>query len=393
MQRPASISNSAPSFGALVRNSFALQRDYAHLNHGSYGATPVSVLAAQRIWQDKLELEPSRFMRRDYKPAMRAAIAALAPRLGIGTDGLALVENATQAVNAVLRELDLPDGAGILVTDQTYGAVRNAARHMSERKGWNLRSVTLPFPAASAEEILAAYTAALEPAPALVILDHITSPTALVLPLTQMAEAARARGALVLVDGAHAPGMLDLDLSAVPCDWYTGNLHKWMFTPKGCGFLWTAEARRETTHPLAISHWYQEGYDAEFEYVGTRDASSQLCLPTALEFVDAHGIDAIRAHNNALVNEAADALAARWGTERGAGPGLTGHMAMVRLPDGFGSTREEAEALRDRLTDEFRVQVPVNPLTGTLWCRLSAQIYNEMTDYDRLAAAVERLAG
>ncbi|WP_193180708.1 aminotransferase class V-fold PLP-dependent enzyme [Nisaea sediminum] len=393
MQRPASLSNSSPSFGASVRGAFSLQRDYTHLNHGSYGATPVSVMAAQRIWQDKLELEPSRFMRRDYKPGMRAAIAALAPRLGVGTEGLALVENATQAVNAVLRELDLPAGSDVLVTDQTYGAVKNAARHMSARNGWNLRSVTLPFPAASAEEIIAAYSAALDPAPALVILDHITSPTALVLPLSEMAEAARARGALVLVDGAHAPGMLDLDLGTIPCDWYTGNLHKWMFTPKGCGFLWTTEAQRATTHPLAISHWYQEGYGAEFEYVGTRDASSQLCLPSALDFIDAHGQAAIRAYNNALVNEAADMLAARWGTERGAGPALTGHMAMVRLPDGFGSAREDAEALRDRLVDDFRIQIPINPLTGTLWCRLSAQIYNEMADYERLAEAVERLAG
>jgi isopenicillin-N epimerase len=393
MPRPATLSNSSPSFGAPVRAAFSLQRDYTHLNHGSYGATPVSVIAAQRIWQDKLELEPSRFMRRYYKPGMRAAVAALAPRLGVGAEGLALVENATQAVNAVLRELDLPAGSDVLITDQTYGAVKNAARHMSARNGWNLRSVTLPFPAASADEIIAAYSAALDPAPALVILDHITSPTALVLPLREMAEAARARGALVLVDGAHAPGMLDLDLNAIPCDWYTGNLHKWMFTPKGCGFLWTAEVQRATTHPLAISHWYEQGYDAEFEYVGTRDASSQLCLPSALDFIDAHGQDSIRAYNTALANDAADALAARWGTERGAGQELTGHMVMVRLPDGFGSTREEAEALRDRLTDEFRIQIPINPLTGTLWCRLSAQIYNEMADYERLAGAVERLAG
>lgn len=393
MQVPAPHSNSQPSFGRTVRSAFTLERDYAHLNHGSYGATPVAVQAAQRVWQDKLELEPSRFMRRDYKPAIRAAIGALAPRLGVDTGGLALVENATQAVNAVLRELDLPRGAGVLITDQTYGAVRNAARHMSARNGWELRCVSLPFPAQSAADILSAYEAALDPAPDLVILDHVTSPTALLLPLRQMAQAARDRGALVLVDGAHAPGMLDLDLADIPCDWYTGNLHKWMFTPKGCGFLWTAEARRETTHPLAISHWYREGYGAEFEYVGTRDTSSQLCLPSALAFIDGHGLEAIRSYNDALVNEAADMLAAHWGTERGAGTELTGHMAMVRLPDGFGNTRADAEGLRDRLVDEYRVQIPINPLIGTLWCRLSAQIYNEIADYERLAEAIDRLSG
>jgi len=199
-------------FGKAARTAFMLERDYAHLNHGSYGATPVSVLAAQRVWQDRLELEPSRFMRREYKPAMRAAAEALAPRLGVEADGVVLVENVTQAVNAILRELQLPAGAGILITDQTYGAVRNAVRHNCKRNGWILRDVALPFPVASAEEILAAFKAALTPAPALVIIDHVTSPTALVMPLAEMAAAAREAGALVLVDGAHAPGMLDLDI-------------------------------------------------------------------------------------------------------------------------------------------------------------------------------------
>ena len=380
-------------FGKAARTAFMLERDYAHLNHGSYGATPVSVLAAQRVWQDRLELEPSRFMRREYKPAMRAAAEALAPRLGVEADGVVLVENVTQAVNAILRELQLPAGAEILITDQTYGAVRNTVRHNCKRNGWTLRDVALPFPAASAEHILAAFKAALTPAPALVIIDHVTSPTALVMPLVEMAAAAREAGALVLVDGAHAPGMLDLDISQIPCDWYTGNCHKWMFAPKGCGFLWSAEARRDDMHPLAISHWYEEGYTVEFDYVGTRDASSMLCMPSVLAFMDAHGPARIRAHNHALVNDAADMLSAAWKTGRGAGPALTGSIAMVRLPDGLGTTQGDADALRNRLVDEFRVQIPINALTGTLWCRLSAQIYNEMGDYERLESAITKLAG
>ncbi|MEO9899519.1 aminotransferase class V-fold PLP-dependent enzyme [Nisaea sp.] len=379
-------------FGKLVRSDFVLERDYAHLNHGSYGATPVSVLAAQRVWQDRLELEPSRFMRREYKPAMRAAAEALAPRLGVEADGVVLVENVTQAVNAVLRELDLSAGSEILLTDQTYGAVRNTARHISKRNGWTLRDVALPFPALSADEILTTFKAALTPAPALVIIDHVTSPTALVMPVAEMAAAAREAGALVLVDGAHAPGMLDLDISKIPCDWYTGNCHKWMFAPKGCGFLWSSESRRDGMHPLAISHWYEEGYIAEFDYVGTRDASSMLCMSSVLSFMDAHGPERIRAHNHALVNDAADMLAKAWKTERGAEQALTGSIAMVRLPDGLGATLEEADTLRNRLVDEFRVQIPINALTGTLWCRLSAQIYNDIGDYERLESAVAEIS-
>lgn len=384
--------NDIPAFGTAVRGAFALERDYAHLNHGSYGATPVAVLAAQRVWQDRLEREPSRFMDREFRPGLRAAAAALAPRIGADADGIAMVENATGAVNAVLRGLDLAPGDEILVTDQTYPAVRNTADYVASRCGATVRALSLPVPALDPDDILDRFKAALTPAPALVILDHVTSPTALVLPVREMAKAARKAGALVLIDGAHAPGMLALDIAALDCDWYTGNCHKWMFAAKGCAFLWTAPEHREKTHPLVISHGYSDGYIDEFDWVGTRDASAQLALPAALTFIDAHGAENIREHNIALANQAADLLSAAWRTERGAGPALTGSLATVRLPDGLGTSQQDANELRARLVDEHRVQVPIRAMAGGLWCRISAQIYNDIGEYERLAEVIGRLS-
>lgn len=391
MQVPGSLSNTAPSFGAAVREAFALERDYRHLNHGSYGATPVAVTAAQRIWQDKLELEPSRFMDREFRPGLRAAAAALAPYIGADADGIAMVENATGAVNAVLRGLKLEPGQEILVTDQTYPAVRNTVDYVAERAGAKVQVMKMPFPVSGPDEILERFRDALKPAPALVILDHVTSPTALVLPVAELAAMARRAGALVLIDGAHAPGMVPIDLARIECDWYTGNCHKWMFAPKGCAFLWTAPEHRETTHPLVISHGYSKGYVDEFDWVGTRDASAQHALPAALAFIETYGLEHIQRHNIELANAAADLLTRSWQTERGAGPALTGSMATVRLPDGLGSTQQDADGLRRHLVDAHRIQVPLRAISGRLWCRISAQIYNEISDYERLADVVKAL--
>ncbi|WP_193170803.1 aminotransferase class V-fold PLP-dependent enzyme [Nisaea nitritireducens] len=393
MQVPAARGNNdIPAFGSPVRAAFALERDYTHLNHGSYGATPVSVLADQRVWQDRLEREPSRFMDREFRPGLRAAAAALAPRIGADADGIAMVENATGAVNAVLRGLGLAPGSDILVTDQTYPAVRNTADYVASRCGAKVRALSLPFPGSDTDDILLRFKAALNPAPALVILDHVTSPTALVLPVAEMAKAAREAGALVLIDGAHAPGMLSLDISSLDCDWYTGNCHKWMFAAKGCAFLWTAPEHRASTHPLVISHGYSDGYIDEFDWVGTRDASAQLSLPAALSFMDAYGTDNIRRYNTELANRAADLLAAAWNTERGSGQALTGSMATIRLPDGLGDSQQDADTLRADLVDHDRIQVPIRYMAGGLWCRISAQIYNDVTEYENLAQAIERRA-
>ena len=377
-----------PSFGPDLRPLFALEPDSLHLNHGSYGATPLSVLAAQRDWRDRMEAEPSRFMEFEFRPALRTAAARLAPYLGAAPDDVALVENATLAVNAVLRSLPLKPGERILINDQTYGAVRNTARFVATMTGAEIVEWTLPFPCPDPQAALEALVAALDPAPRVVILDHVTSPTALALPIEPMVAAARDAGALVLVDGAHAPGMMSLDLPTLGADWYTGNCHKWMFAAKGCAFLWAGDRVRDILHPCVISHGYGDGFLAEFDWVGTRDGSAQHSLPAALDFLDQYGIDAVRAHNHALALTAGKRLADAWGTETGAPASLTGSMVTVRLPDGYGSGLEVATELRLRLLHEDRIQTRINPLAGGLWARVSSQIYNDLAEIDRLAEAV-----
>ena len=357
-----------------------------HLNHGSYGATPLAVLAAQQVWRDRMEAEPSRFFEREYRPAIRAAAARLAPYIGAAPEDVAMVENATQAVNAVLRSFPFEAGDRILVNDQTYGAVGNAARYVADRTGAELTEWRLPFPAKDAAEIEAVFQQALTSAPRLVILDHVTSSTALKLPIERLVEMAKAAGAAVLVDGAHAPGMTGIDVNGLGADWYTGNCHKWMFAAKGCAFLWAG--RKTDLHPTVVSHGFQDGFHAEFDYVGTRDGSAQHSLPAAIDFMEGFGVANIQSHNCDMAIAAGDRLAAAWGTETGAPSALMGSMAIVRLPYGAGADLAAAKRLRARLLDEDGIQVRLNPLAGGLWMRVSTQIYNHMAEIDRLADAV-----
>ncbi|HEY9568777.1 MAG TPA: aminotransferase class V-fold PLP-dependent enzyme, partial [Thalassobaculum sp.] len=265
-----------PAFGAAVRRLFQLEDGSIYLNHGSYGATPRAVTAAQRRWQERLEAEPSRFMEREFRPGLRVAAGRLAGRLGVDGRTVAMVENATQAVNAVLRSFGFRPGDEILVTNQTYNAVRNTVRWVAARSGARMVQVDLPFPAHSHDHLIEAFTAGLSERTRLAVIDHVTSPTALVLPLERMVAAVKDAGAFALVDGAHAPGMVPLDLPSTGADWYTGNCHKWLFAAKGCAFLWAADRVREALHPTVISHGFEQGFVTEFDWVGTRDASAQL---------------------------------------------------------------------------------------------------------------------
>ena len=184
--------------------------------------------------------------------------------------------------------------------------------------------------------------------------------------------------------------MLQFDLATIGADWYTGNCHKWLFTPRGCAFLWAAGDQRAATLPLVVSHGYGQGFPHEFDWVGTRDVTAQLALPAALNLRAEWGDAAINDHNHRLVLAGSAHVAETWGTEAGTSPLLTGAMRCVALPACFTADTETAHALRWQLADEDRVQVPITPFAGRLWARLSAQVYNTMDDYARLAAAVAR---
>ncbi len=370
-----------PPLGTAVRRHWRLEPGFCTVNHGSYGATPLPVLAAQDAWRARMEAQPTRFFNREMPPALRASAARLAGFLGAHGDDLAFVENATAACNAVLRSLDLGAGDEIVVLAHGYGAVVNTARHVAARAGARVVVVPLPFPAPDAAALLAALRRALSPRTRIAVLDHITSSSALVLPVAAMAAACREAAVPVLIDGAHGPGQLPLDIPATGADWYAGNCHKWLMAPKGCGFLWARPERQAGLHPPVISHGLDAGFLAEFDWTGTRDPSAWLAIDAALDFHASLGGNALMTRNAELAEAATAMLGRRFNSERGP---CDGAMGVVRLPVAGHVTRERALAIRGALLDAG-TDAPVQAIDGGAWLRVSAAAYNEAADYARLA--------
>ncbi|MGE0718832.1 MAG: aminotransferase class V-fold PLP-dependent enzyme [Alphaproteobacteria bacterium] len=376
--------------GKSIRHAFSLDPTATYLNHGSYGAVPAVVAGAADAWRARVERQPVLFFQETLPQAMRAAAGRLASFLGAAPDDLVFVENATAGANAVLQSLRLQAGDTIVVTDHGYGAVRNAALHVAGRAGASLVEARLPFPGTTPDGVVAAVADVIDGRTRLVIVDHVTSPTALVLPVAEIAAICRHRGVPLLVDGAHAPGMLDLDVPAVGADWYVGNAHKWLFAPRGCGFLWASPAARADLHPTVISHGWGKGFHAEFDYTGTRDSSPFLAIDAALDFYESLDPPWLRRRNVALAAEAARIVAASWKTEVLTPAGMAGSMTIVALPVAVEPTREACRAARAAIWSRRRIEVPVMNMGGRCHVRLSAQIYNEADDYRRLAAVYAR---
>jgi isopenicillin-N epimerase len=268
--------------------------------------------------------------------------------------------------------------------------VRNAIRQICGSAGASLIEAPLPFPLQSPQQAVDAIAAALGPHTRLVVIDAVTSPTAVLLPVAEIAARCRAAGVRLLVDAAHAPGMIPLDMPGLGADWVTGNAHKWLFAPKGCAFLWARKEAQEGLHPVVISHGLGHGFAAEFDWVGTRDPSAWLAVGAALDFWRALGGPGLMTRNRALADAAARLLAETWGTEIGAPAAMRGAMAAIRLPLAGSAERETALAINRRLWAEHRVEVPIMAFAGRLWARISAQAYNDLDDYRRLAEAVSR---
>jgi len=376
-------------FGRLMRRRFSLEPGTAFLNHGSFGATPRAVAAAAERWRLRMEANPDRFVRRVLPRALRAAAARLARFLNAREQDLAFVENATSGVNAVLRSLEFRRGDEILATTHTYNAVRQVLREVCRRTGAILVEAPVVLPAGDEAALIAPLERKLGRRTRLVVLDHIASPTGLIFPVRRLAALARAHGAKVLVDGAHAPGQLALDIPSLGADWYTGNCHKWLFAPKGCGFLWARRSAQAGIHPPVISHGYRKGFTAEFDWTGTRDYCAWLAAPAALDFLAALGPARVRDYNHRLAVHAATRLAAAWGTPLDGAPWLHGSLIAVRLPEAL--QRGDPSALASTLLERHRIVVAINPVAGALWARISAQIYNVPEDYDRLREAVLKM--
>jgi isopenicillin-N epimerase len=378
------------NFGPGMRERFALEPDMAFLNHGSYGAAPKEVLAVQGELRSRLESQPVRFMSRELPGRLSEAGAVLAEFVGSSAADLAFVENATAGCNAVLRSLHFKPGDEILITDHIYPAVRNILRHVTAESGALLVEAHLPFPLQGPQPIIDAVTAKITDCTKLVVLDHITSPTATILPVVEIAAAAKKVGARVLLDAAHAPGHIDFDVTALGADWVTGNAHKWLFAPKGAAFLWAAAEAQEGLHPTVISHGFGKGFQMEFGWTGTRDPSAWLAVPAAIDFYKRIGGRAVRGHNHDLARRAADLLMERLGTGPASPASMRGAMATIELPTSLPGEVEVGRVLNARIWEKHRIEVPIFAFAGKLWVRISAQVYNELAEYEELAAALKK---
>jgi isopenicillin-N epimerase len=380
-----------PQFGHKRRADFVLAEGIDHLNHGSFGATPKRVLEAAREWRLAMEADPSSFFRRDLPGLLRGAADRVAAFLGGQGEDWAFVENATAGLNAIIGSLALAPGDELLCLSQVYGAIGNALTYHAARCGARLVSVEVPVPFTDPAPLLDRIAAAIGPKTRLACFDHITSAGAVVLPIPEMAAICREAGVSVAVDGAHAPGQIALDVARLGVDWYVGNLHKWAFAAKGAAVIWCAPERQKALHPTAISHALGQGFTAEFDYTGTRDNSAWLAVPAALDYVDEVGAEAMRAHNAALARGAGAMLAEAWESEAAAAAEFCAAMVSVRLPGG--GDRDTARRLAAQLSERHGITAAIMVLDGGLWVRVSAQIYNEIGDYARLAAIGKGLAG
>ena len=375
-------------FGMDMRDQFLLDPELAFLNNGSFGALPKEVLAYQNRIRREVEWEPIGFMRQAYDRGLRDAIQPVADLLGAAATDCVFVENATAGVNAVLRSWRFGPGDAILTTSHAYGAVLKTLRYVCSCTGASLIEVDIPFPIHSPEVVLEAVQDAWTDAVRMAVFDHISSATGLVYPVRQLVEACRSRGAVSLVDGAHVPGQLALDLDALGADFYVGNLHKWGYAPKGCAVLWVSPVHRELVHPVVISHGYGEGLAAEFDWVGTRDLSAWLSAPASVGFLQRLGAREVRDYNHGLRREGAALIAEAWGTESPAPESMLAALATLEPPCWIPSDVDSALEVERALYERHRIVVPVVPFGARSWIRISAQIFNTLEDYERLARAV-----
>lgn len=384
-----------------LRAHWTLDPTVTFLNHGSFGACPRAVLERQTELRAQLEREPVRFFVQELEPMLDAARAEVAAFVGARPEDLAFVRNATAGVNAVLGSVSLAPGDELLTTRHVYGACLQAMRHVASRAGARVVVADVPFPLRSPDEVVERIIDAVTDRTRLALIDHVTSPTGLVLPIERIVAELAARGVDTLVDGAHAPGMVPLALDRLGAAYYTANFHKWTCAPKGAAMLWARADRQEGLHPTAISHGYasarpRKRFLEEFDWTGTDDPTPWLCIPDALRHVGGlieGGWDAVREHNRQLALRGRAVLCEALGIEPPAPEPMIGALAAVPIPPGRDAPPASAlyaDPLQRALYERHRIEVPVPPWPAppARLVRVSAHLHNDEGEYRRLAAAL-----
>ena len=374
-----------------------------YLNHGSLGACPIPVLDAQRAWRDSMERRPVEFLLRELAPKMEHVRQVLGALVGADPDDLALVTNATTAVNTVLRSIDFQPGDELLTTNHEYNACLNSLAVVAERPGARVVKADVPFPVADSGDILAPILSAVTPRTRLALISHVTSATGIIFPIREIVAALEARGVDVLVDGAHAPALLDLNLESIGAAYYAATGHKWICSPKGTGFLHVRRDKQAGIRPLVISHGTNDPrtdislFRREFDWQGSNDPSGFLAIPAAvatLEGLVGEGLPALRQRNHDLALSAQEMLCDVLDTRAPVPPSMISAMTAVTIDHLF--TDDESRTRLDRsLREAFGIEVPIMRCGLDLggpprWLiRVSCQAYNDQADVDALRVALK----
>jgi isopenicillin-N epimerase len=399
--------NEQPPADESVRdpNLWPLDPGIDFLNHGSFGSCPRAVLDFQQAIRTRMERQPVQFFVRDLEAMLDAARGELARFLGVDAEDLVFVPNATTGVNSVLRSLGFQSGDELLVTDHEYNACRNALNFVADHSGARIVVARAPFPLQSADQIVEAVLHGVTARTRLLLLDHVTSQTGVIFPIKRIASELAERGIEILVDGAHAPGMIPLNLRELGVTYYTGNCHKWLCAPKGAGFLHVRRDRQERIRPLIISHGAnlprkdRSRFLIEFGWTGTGDPSAYLSVPEAIRYIGSlvsGGWPEVMRRNHTLAISGRNILCGALGIAPPCPDDLIGSLASIPIPDAADSAPQTSplymDPLQEKLLRDHSIEVPIIPWPAppNRILRISAQLYNRDSQYDRLARALTK---
>lgn len=383
--------------------SWPIDPNVTYLNHGSFGSCPTPVLEEQTRIRERMEKNLMKFYVRDYEELLDSARADLGRFVGANPERLAFVHNATAGVNAVLRSLPLKVGDEVLTTNHSYNACRNALDAVAEAANARVICAEIPFPLNSADWVVERILEKVTPRTRLALIDHVTSPTGLIFPIETLIQELSGRGIETLIDGAHAPGMVPLDIEKLGATYYTGNCHKWICAPKGAGFLWVHPDKLNSIHPVIVSHGRnstrtdRSRFHLEFDWTGTNDPSAFLSIPAAIRFMSSllpSGWPELREKNRTLALAARKILCNSLEIETPASEEMIGSLASVPIPDSANSARTplEIDPLQMELADRFSIEVPIFswPQKPRRLLRISAQAYNHLKQYEYLADSLRQ---
>ncbi len=367
------------------------------LNHGSFGACPLPVMKLQQELRQRIERQPLQFFGRDLEELLDRARTDLATFVGADAEDLAFVPNATTGINTVLRSLKFEPGDELLTTNQEYNACRNALNFVAERSGAKIVVAEVPYPIESSEQTIEPILQAVSSKTRLALLDHITSQTGLVFPIAKIIQALTQQNIDTLIDGAHAPGMVAIDLATIGATYYTGNCHKWLCAPKGAAFLYVRRDKQSEIRPLTISHGAnsprrdRSRFRLEFDWTGTDDPTAYLCVPEAIRFMGSRlpgGWSELMRHNRENAIAARKILCEILKVTPPCPDEMIGSLATVPLLDG------SYIELQDALLEKFGIEVPIVPYPAApkRLVRISAQIYNTLDQYEKLGRAIVELS-